>query len=75
MTEAFCVRCRKVREMKKERRVMLNNGKRAKKGFCEECGTKMCRIVKKDDDSFLSFLLSAVGLEEMMWKKENPDDE
>ncbi|MCK5018968.1 MAG: hypothetical protein KAS32_18050 [Candidatus Peribacteraceae bacterium] len=74
MTEAFCVRCRKVREMKKEQRVMLSNGKKAKKGFCEECGTKMYRIVK-GDDSFLSFLLSAVGLEEMMWKKEHHDED
>ena len=46
MTEAFCVRCRKVVEMKKEKLSKLENGRNIKKGICPVCGTKVCRIVK-----------------------------
>ncbi len=46
MTEAYCVKCKKKREMKDEKSVTMKNGKKAKKGVCPTCGTKMFRIGK-----------------------------
>jgi len=46
MTQAFCVKCRKKVEMKKEETVKLKSGKKAKKGICPDCGTKVFKIVK-----------------------------
>ena len=44
MTEAYCVRCRKKVTMKDEQAVTMKNGKKAKKGVCPSCGTKVFRI-------------------------------
>lgn len=40
----YCVKCKKKREMKNPTRAMLRNGRRATKGTCPVCGTKMFRI-------------------------------
>lgn len=45
VTTAFCVRCRKVVEMKDEKTVKYRNGRMAKKGLCPECGTKVFRTI------------------------------
>jgi DNA-directed RNA polymerase subunit RPC12/RpoP len=44
MTEAYCVRCRKKVEMKNAQSVTMKNGKKAMKGECPNCGTKVFRI-------------------------------
>ncbi len=44
MTEAYCVKCKKKVTMKDEQTVTLKNGKKAKKGVCPNCGTKVFRI-------------------------------
>jgi len=44
MTEAYCVKCKEKREMKDPEEVTMKNGRKAKKGTCPSCGTKMFRI-------------------------------
>jgi hypothetical protein len=46
MPEAYCVKCRKKRDMKDPKNVTLKNGKPAVKGVCPVCGTGMFRIGK-----------------------------
>lgn len=46
MPEAYCVKCRKKRDMKNPKNVTLKNGKPAVKGVCPVCGTGMFRIGK-----------------------------
>lgn len=41
---AYCVKCRKKREMKNPQRVTLRNGRKAMRGNCSVCGTRMFRI-------------------------------
>ena len=43
---AYCMKCRKKREMKNPVSVKMKNGKPASKGVCPICGTKMYRIGK-----------------------------
>ncbi len=45
MTQGFCVRCRKMVEMKSEKEVRYKNGRLAKKGICPECGGTVCKTV------------------------------
>jgi len=49
MTTAYCVKCRKKREMKNEKEVTFKakGGKKRKalSGVCPVCGTKMFRIL------------------------------
>lgn len=45
--EAYCVKCKAKREMKNAKEVTLKNKRRAMKGECPKCGTKMCRILGK----------------------------
>ncbi len=51
MTEAYCVKCKKKREMKDSREVAMKGKggvqRRAMTGTCPECGTKMFRILGK----------------------------
>lgn len=51
MTEAYCVKCKAKQEMKDEEEVeMKGKGgmkRRALKGECPKCGTKMFRILGK----------------------------
>ncbi len=44
MTQAYCVKCKKKVEMKDEKEVTMKNGRKAKKGVCPHCGTKVFRI-------------------------------
>jgi Zn finger protein HypA/HybF involved in hydrogenase expression len=44
MVEAYCVKCKAKRTMEKPQDVKLKNGKKAIKGICPKCGTKMFRI-------------------------------
>ena len=44
MTQGYCVKCKAKQEMKDAKPVTLKNGKKATKGVCPKCGTKMFRI-------------------------------
>ena len=50
-TTAYCVKCREKREMKNEEEVSMKGKggvkRRALKGECPTCGTKMFRILGK----------------------------
>ena len=41
---AYCVKCKKKQKMKDPKAVTMKNGRKAKKGTCPKCGTKMFRI-------------------------------
>ena len=41
---AYCVKCKKTREMKNPKVVTMKNGRKAKKGICPKCGTTMFQI-------------------------------
>jgi len=44
MVQAYCVKCRKKRDMVNPTKVTLKNGKPAMKGKCPVCGTSLFRI-------------------------------
>ncbi len=44
MSEAYCVKCRAKREVKDPEQVTMKNGKKALRGTCPTCGTKVFRI-------------------------------
>ncbi|HEY5605747.1 MAG TPA: DUF5679 domain-containing protein [Thermoplasmata archaeon] len=44
MVQAYCVKCRKKRDMANPTKVTLKNGKPAMKGKCPVCGTSLFRI-------------------------------
>jgi len=46
MTNGFCVKCRKKKEMKDAKSTTMKNGRPATKGICPTCGTKIFRIGK-----------------------------
>ncbi len=48
-TTAYCLKCKEKREMKNEEKVVMKNGRPAVKGICPICGTKMFRILKKEE--------------------------
>jgi len=41
---SYCVKCRKKREMKNPQQITMKNGRKATKGSCPVCSTKMFRI-------------------------------
>ncbi len=43
--EAYCVKCKKKREMKDAQKVTMKNGRNAMKGKCPDCGTGMYSIL------------------------------
>jgi NAD-dependent SIR2 family protein deacetylase len=43
---AYCVKCKSKRDMTHVTNVKMKNGRPAKTGSCEVCGTKMFRIGK-----------------------------
>lgn len=51
MSEGYCVKCREKREMENEEEVEMNGKggvkRRALKGKCPSCGTKMFKILGK----------------------------
>jgi Domain of unknown function (DUF5679) len=44
VTQAYCVKCKKKREMKGEKQITMKNGRNAISGTCSVCGTKMFKI-------------------------------
>lgn len=46
-TEAYCVKCKEKREMQNPEEVVMKNKRRAMKGTCGTCGTKMFKIMGK----------------------------
>ncbi|MDT7943385.1 MAG: DUF5679 domain-containing protein [Dehalococcoidia bacterium] len=44
--QAYCLKCRAMREMRNPQPVTLKNGRPATKGTCPVCGTVMYRIGK-----------------------------
>jgi len=40
-----CMKCKEKREMKETEEVEMKNGRKAMKGVCSECGTKMFKIL------------------------------
>ena len=44
--QAYCMKCRKKKEMSNTKSVKMKNGKPATQGVCPSCGTKMFRIGK-----------------------------
>jgi Domain of unknown function (DUF5679) len=47
MTQAFCVKEKKKREMTSPKMVTFKNGRHAFKGKCASCGTTLFRITGK----------------------------
>ena len=43
--EAYCMKCKKKREMVDPKKVKMKNGREAYKGKCKVCGTNMFRII------------------------------
>jgi predicted RNA-binding Zn-ribbon protein involved in translation (DUF1610 family) len=46
MAQAYCFKCRTMREIKNPQTVTLKNKRHAVKGVCPVCGTKLYRIGK-----------------------------
>ena len=44
MVQAYCVKCKKKVEIKNAEQVTLKNGRKATKGVCPNCGTKVFKI-------------------------------
>jgi len=44
--EAYCMKCRAKKEIKKPKKITMKNGKPATSGVCSKCGTKVFRIGK-----------------------------
>jgi len=42
--EGYCVKCKKKTKMTEPKQVTLKNGRKATKGVCPNCGTKMFKI-------------------------------
>jgi len=42
--KGYCVKCKKKTEMKEPKPVVMKNGRKATKGECPKCGTKMFKI-------------------------------
>ena len=42
--QAYCVKCKAKREMKNPKQIKMKNGRKATKGVCPKCGTKVFRI-------------------------------
>lgn len=44
MVQAYCVKCKKKVEVKNPQQVTMKNKRKATKGSCPDCGTKVFRI-------------------------------
>jgi RNase P subunit RPR2 len=42
--QAYCMKCRTMREMKNSEKITMKNGRPATKGTCPVCGTKIFKI-------------------------------
>ena len=47
MAEGYCVKCKEKREMKDPEEVEMKNKRKALKGTCGVCGTKIFKIMGK----------------------------
>ena len=47
--KGYCMKCKKKQEMKDLKKVTMKNGRKAAKGKCAKCGTKMFKILGKED--------------------------
>lgn len=45
MVEGYCMKCKAKRDMKSTTDVTMKNGRKAMKGQCAKCGTKMFKIM------------------------------
>lgn len=45
VVEGHCMKCKEKREMKECEEVEMKNGRKAMKGICASCGTKMFKIL------------------------------
>jgi hypothetical protein len=45
MVKGYCMKCKEMRDMKGAEEVTLKNGRKAARGKCGECGTKMHKIL------------------------------
>jgi nitrate/TMAO reductase-like tetraheme cytochrome c subunit len=45
--KGYCVKCKTMKEMKEEQKVVMKNKRQAVKGKCPDCGTGMYRILGK----------------------------
>ena len=45
--QAYCVKCKTKREMKNPEATTMKNGRKATKGTCPVCGTKLFTFAKK----------------------------
>jgi len=43
--EAYCMKCKTSRKMNDAQEVTMDNGRRAAKGVCPVCGTKMTKFL------------------------------
>jgi methionyl-tRNA synthetase len=46
--QGYCVKCKTQRTMKDAREEKMDNGRRAAKGQCEVCGTKMTKFLPSE---------------------------
>ena len=46
MVEAYCMRCKKKVEIKDPKEVTTKNNRKALKGTCPKCGTKVMAFIK-----------------------------
>jgi len=44
MPTAYCVKCRAKKEVSNPEQITMKNGKKALRGTCPDCGTKVFRI-------------------------------
>ena len=49
--EFYCVKCRLKKEIETFEKVTMKNGRPAAKGECPDCGTKVFRIIKVEDNN------------------------
>lgn len=45
MSEGYCMKCKAKRDMKSTSEVTMKNGRKAMKGECSKCSTKMFKIL------------------------------
>jgi hypothetical protein len=45
--EAYCMKCKQKREMRKTEQITMKNGRPATRGECTTCGTKMFKVGDK----------------------------
>jgi DNA-directed RNA polymerase subunit RPC12/RpoP len=44
MVQAYCVKCKKKVDVKDAKKIVMKNKRKATKGTCPHCGTKVFRI-------------------------------